>query len=240
MVRWELFAASALCAIAALAQPKPEGIGISTWVREDLFAGFMAGDLDRFEAGVKKVEAILQEKPDAQEARSWLASSQMYRAVRAHEAGDPQEFERWYRTSLETFAKAAERKDGAVFAITGGTFAVFADRLPAERREDAYRRIHENYSGLKAAQALVFDKLPPHFRGEVLGGLAQASARLGRPDEAKSWLQQMVETLKGTPYASRAAKWQENFALSKTTSLTCQTCHDAGRLEPALARMKAN
>lgn len=238
MVRWELFVIGVFCAGAAFAETKPDKLPVSTWVREDLFAGFLTGDMERFENGVKKVEAILASQPGAADARAWLGGAEMYRAARAYEAGKKDEFERWYKASLATFAEAAKTKNGAVFAITGGTFAVFADRLPPEHREDAYRRVHENYLALKAEQAPFFDKLPPHMRGEVLAGLAQASARLGREEEAQAWLKQVVETLPGTPYASRAKKWQENYQLSKTTSLTCQTCHDPGRLEPSLARMR--
>jgi hypothetical protein len=240
MVRWELFAISVLSATAAFAQPKPQNVPDSTWVREDLFAGFMADDMERFEAGVRKLEGLLAEQPGNSANQSWLASSQMYRAVRAYKSGDREQFDRWYKASTETFRKAAGSPNIGVFAITGGTFAVFADRLPAEYQEDAYRRVYENYTALKTEQAPMFDKMPPHMRGEVLAGLAQASARLGRAEEAQSWLAQIVETMPGTPYAARAKKWQADFQLSKTTSLTCQTCHDAGRLEPTLARIKAN
>jgi tetratricopeptide (TPR) repeat protein len=238
MVRWALFAISAFFAVAVSGQPKPEKLPISTWVREDLFAGFLVDDLERFESGVRKVEAALAEQPGSSAARSWLASSQMYRAVRAHKAGNREEFDRWFKTSLETFSRAAESPNIGVFAIRGGTFAVFADQLPAEHQIDAYRRVHESYSALKAEQAPFFDKLPVHMRGEVLAGLAQASARLGRNEEAESWLKQILETMPGTPYASRAKRWQEKPEVSKSTSLTCQTCHDPGRLEPTIARMK--
>jgi len=35
-------------ATAAQAEDRPAGVRISTWVREDIFAAFMGGDLTRF------------------------------------------------------------------------------------------------------------------------------------------------------------------------------------------------
>lgn len=238
MNRWARIAASA-CVISTAAvcwaQPKPENLPVSTWVREDVFAGILVGDMERFEAGVKKLETYLADHRDSGDALAWLAGTQLLRAVRAHEAGDRAAFQRHYDQAMATFARAAADKNQAVFAITGGSFTVMADRLPPELREAAYQRAYDNYVALKAAQAPYFDKLPVHMRGEVLAGLAQAADRIGKPDESKHYLAQLVAALPGTPYESRAKKWMERPEMAKTTSLTCQTCHDAGRLQAVLS-----
>ena len=42
-------------------QPK---LTVHTQVREDIFAGYMADDMDRFDIGVKKLDAMLRENPE--------------------------------------------------------------------------------------------------------------------------------------------------------------------------------
>ena len=41
----------------------PEGIRLSTWVREDIFAGFLVNDMARFEQGERKIEVVLKQNP---------------------------------------------------------------------------------------------------------------------------------------------------------------------------------
>ncbi len=63
-----------LCAPAAPAEPVPEGVTISKWVREDLFAGFLADSMDEFNRGVAKLDEILTGAPDNGTAVVWRAS----------------------------------------------------------------------------------------------------------------------------------------------------------------------
>ena len=65
---------------------------VHTQVREDIFAGYMADDMDRFEIGVKKLDAMLRENPENVNALSWAGSSELFRAIKAHEAGKQAEF----------------------------------------------------------------------------------------------------------------------------------------------------
>ena len=37
------------------AQERPAGMGLSTWVREVIFAGFLAGEMRQFEKGMKSL-----------------------------------------------------------------------------------------------------------------------------------------------------------------------------------------
>ena len=238
MKRWANLVVICLTSAAAWAQTKPENLSVSTWVREDVFAGVLVGDMDTFEKGVKKLDTHLAANPDSSEALAWMGLTRLVRAARANEAGDPATFKKNYDAANELFARAGLAKNEAVFAVTGGSFSVLAERLPVEVRRNAYERAYENYSALKALQAPYFDKLPTHMRGEVLAGLAQAAERIGKAEESKRYLAQIVETLPGTPYESRAKKWMDKPELSKTVSLTCQTCHDSGRLQTKLTASK--
>lgn len=232
-MRWETVILSAFFAILALAQQKPAKVALSTWLREDLFAGFMANDQSRFDNGVKKLDAYQEENPNSGEAMAWRGLVEMVRAVHAREAGNNSEYQRYYDRSVAVFERAGSTNGpdrGAVTAITGGTFIALADRMSEKDRHDAYERAYNNYTALKQGQAQYFDKLPVHMRGEVLAGLAQSAQRLGKTEESNGHLAAIASSLAGTPYATAARKWADNPKLANTTSIACQTCHDAGRL----------
>jgi len=227
-------AAAMLCAEA-----KPEGVTVSTWVREEIFSGWMTSDMARFEAGVAKLDAILAADPKAADAVAWRAGATMFRGVRALEAGDRAEFDRKYAETLAELkrarAMATPAQMTAVLAVTGGTLATFGDRMPAELRRAAWAQVREAYGELRGVQKAFFDRMPVHMRGEVLAGLAQAEQRLGESGPA---LAELIAALPDTVYGKRAKLWQEKPEVAAKTALACQTCHEAGRLEPALARMK--
>lgn len=226
------------------AQERPAGMGLSTWVREEIFAGFLAGEMPQFEKGMKKLSDVLAADPASPDALAWRGGGKLLLAVRAHEAGDAAGFQKHFADAQADFAKgaaeAARQPDflAAVHAICGGSYTVFSDRLPAGQRKFGWTQVRDSYLALRETQKAFFDKMPLHMRGEVLAGLAQASQRIGDAD-AQARLTDLIETLPGSVYATRARKWQEQPEVAARTALACQTCHDAGRLEPTLQRMAA-
>lgn len=164
----------------------------------------------------------------------------MHRAVLAHEAGNSGEFLKQLEAARAAFAEAARQpsgNDGAA-AITGGTYAVFADRLPEPHRATAWADAYSNYSILWKQQGAIVDKLPVHHRGELLGGLVQSAQRTGRTEEMAQHLDRMIALLQGTPYETTAQQWKANPASAATTRVTCQACHNPGRLSPTLASLQ--
>jgi len=123
-----------------------------------------------------------------------------------------------------------------VFAVRGGVFTLFSDRLPPELRQEGWRKVKDNYGALRQAQSRFFGRFPVHLRGEILSGLAQAAQRLGEEEESRTRLNEIVQSLANTPYAARAKRWQEAPETASKTSLTCQTCHEDGRLANVLAK----
>ena len=211
---------------------------IHTLVREDIFAGFMVDDMTRFERGEKNIELLLVQRPNQRgNLLSWKGGALLYRAVRAHENNRADEFKRYYQQALDTFAEAGKQTAGneGVPAVTGGSFAIFADRLPKEYRAAAWSTAYDNYLTLYKQQAGVLDRLPVHLRGEVLGGLAQAAQRTGRKEETAQYVDKILAVLGGTPYESVARKWKSNPESAAETSITCMTCHDGGRLAARMA-----
>lgn len=239
MRRFALFVLTSLC---LLAQPKPKDLNLSIWVREDIFAGFLEGNMARHAVGVKKLEAVLADNPKAADAIAWQGGSELLYAVRAHESGDNAGFVSHYQKANALFVRAAEllkeyrAYEQSVLAITGGSFAVFGDRLPAHLRTDAWRRVRENYTAIRAIQTPYWNKLPVHDRGEITAGLAQAAQRLGEEELAKRLTAQLVAELPDTPYAVFGKRWLDKPETMAKSKLTCSTCHEPGRLEATLSR----
>ena len=232
----------ALFVTVAMAQsPEPPlsdtRLTVHTLVREDVFAGFLTDDMERLARGEKNIETLLEKRPaEKSSLLAWKAGVATYRAVRAHEANRNDEFQREYRQALDLFSQARElgSNDPGVPAVTGGVYAVFADRLPKEHREAAWSTAYDAYQELWKAQGPFVDRLPTHLRGELLGGLAVSAMRTGRTEEAMRHLDKILAVLAGTPYEPVAKKWKANPKAAADTSITCMTCHDQGRLAARL------
>ena len=84
-------------------------LSVHTLVREDIFAGFMSDNQARFAKGEANIETLLKTRPD-QKANllAWKGGAQLYRAVRAHEAGNAAEFSRLYTDATDTFAASGK------------------------------------------------------------------------------------------------------------------------------------
>lgn len=206
---------------------------VHTLLREDIFAGFMADDMEHFSRGEKNIQLLLELRP-AQRANlmAWKGGASLYRAVRAYENKRTDEFQRYYREALDAFSEAAKPTSGndGVAAVTGGSYAVLGDRLPKEYRAHAWSQAYDSYKALYNLQAGIVDRLPVHLRGEVLAGLAQSAQRTGHAEESARLVDKMLAVMANTPYESMAKKWKANPAVAANTSLTCMNCHEGGRL----------
>ena len=230
-------------AIAQSTQPplSETRLTIHTLVREDLFAGFLADDLERFNRGEKSLAALLEKRPESKaELLAWSGGAAMYRAVKALEANKNEEFRKYYQTALDRIAEAQKLgpQNGGVAAVVGGTHVLFADRLPKEDQAAAWSRAYTSYQILWTQQAPAVDKLPLHLRGELLGGLAQSAQRTGRTEELAKYLDKIIEVAGDTPYGTVAKKWKSDPASAATSKITCMSCHDDGRLSAKMAALK--
>ncbi len=215
-------------------------LSIHTLVREDIFAGFLSDDMDRFTRGEKNIDLLMEKRPAAKaELLAWKGGATLYRAVRAYENNRKDEFQKHYQHALDLFSEARQldKHEGGVDAVMGGSYIVFADRLPKENRAAAWAQAYASYKELWKLQSAFVDKLPVHLRGELLGGLAQSAQRTGRSEEAGQYLDKILEVLRGTPYEPAAKELKKNPAAD--TSITCMTCHDGGRLNARLSALNA-
>lgn len=216
-------------------------IAVNTLLREDLFSGFLADDMEHFSRGEKNIDLLLEQRPaEKSTLLAWKALAKYFRAVKANEANRPEEFQQYYRQALDLLSQARELgpNNGAVAAISGGTAVVLADRLPKEYRAAAWSQAYDSYKLLWKYQGGGVGQLPVHLKGELLAGLAQSAQRTGQKEEAAQWVDKILEVLGGTPYESVAKKWKANPASSATSTITCLTCHDAGRLSARIADLE--
>src|SRR5262245_2213559 len=234
-----------LITAAVVDQPDPPlsetRLTIHTLIREDIFAGLLEHDLQRLERGEKNIQLLLKQRPEAKAPLlGWQASTLLYRATRAHENGQSDKYRELHQQSLALFEEA-NRLDGesvGVAAVTGGSFAILADRLPKADQADGWSRAYSAYQKLWKLQSPAVDKLPLHIRGELLAGLAQSAQRTGRSQEAAQFLEKIQALLPDTPYANAAQQWKENPESVTSTSIACRTCHEPGRLAARLAALK--
>jgi tetratricopeptide (TPR) repeat protein len=233
-----------LSAVTAAQGPEPPladtRLTVHTLVREDVFAGFLQNDLGRLARAEKNIELLLASRP-AERANllAWQGSTALTRAVLATEARQTEEFQRQYRRAIELFAEAARLgpDSAGVFAITGGSQTMLADRLPAPERAAGWEQAYSAYQQLWKMQGADIEKLPLHHKGEVLTGLAQAAQRTGRTSEVPAHLERILTVLHDTAYARRAQQWKDDASSRAQTKLTCQTCHAPGTLAARLAEV---
>ena len=221
--------------------PRDPAAAQRTLVREDIFAGILTNDLDRLSRREKSVELLLTERPKAKAPLlSCKGGIALYRSVVANEGKRDAEFELQYRQALELFSEAnrlADPGDLGVAAVSGAGLLLFGDRLPERYRAAAYAAAYDAYNALWKVQSGAVDKMPLHSKGELLAGLAQSAQRTGRAEESSRYLDQILASLPGTPYESRAKAWKARPEMAGRSSLNCQTCHEGGRLAARTAAL---
>jgi len=231
----------AVAGACLLLAERPAGISIYTWAREDLFAGPMGNDVDRFNAGMVKVDEALQQNPKDPNALALKGFGTAYRAFRAIDAGDRAAFDRQYDEAVRLLDEAAaiDPNGIGVNAVYGATMLYWYSKLPAEHRAHAATKGRASYMAIYKVQEQMADKMPMHIKGELFAGLAEAERRMGDTEKSKAWLQRIVDTMQGTPYARVAGQWLANpDRIPESNRVMCQTCHDPGRLDNVLAAKK--
>jgi tetratricopeptide (TPR) repeat protein len=224
-----VFVACGLFAAAAPQEQRPKGVPFYTWVREDLFAGWMADDMTRFERSMQKTQEYLKEDANNMDGVNWLGAGTVFRAVRAFEAGDEAKGDQLFRDAMAMMDKAAaaEPNNPGIRATAGGTLMFFAAKLPDRHYQNAVAKAREHYAILYKAQEPMLDKFPLHLKGEALAGVAETEFRAGNRDTAIAYLQKIVSGMPNTRYAQIADAWVKSpESVTKTDRLVCQSCHE--------------
>jgi tetratricopeptide (TPR) repeat protein len=228
----KIFLPLSLFVLLLPAQQKPDHIALGTWVREDLFAGMIADDKPRLELGLSKLELVLNADPNNASAIVWRGCGEFIQAVHAYEAGHNADFSREYADAQASFERAAllKPRSRGVYAVIAVTNASLAERLPGDLRQSAYERAYEAWRMDRQLAEPLFASLPEHSKGEMLAGLAHSAQHLGKVSESRGYLTEMIGQLPGTAFEARAKRWLEHPDLLAKSRLSCQSCHEPGRL----------
>ena len=82
-----------------------------------------------------------------------------------------------------------------------------------------------DYEKVLQIQESYFDTLGDHPRGELLFGLAEGSARLGRPDKTRAYFERLIKDAPTSGQTARAEGWLKTGTLPKIVGTGCIGCH---------------
>ena len=161
---------------------------VHTLLREDIFAGFLDNNMDRVAQAEQNIEMLLQQRPDERaNLLAWRAGAALQRAVaraRGRQGRGVREAlrDRARRTSPRP---RSSRRPATTASppIIGGTWR----SSPTACRRTSRRRVGAGLRLLLAAVEAAgrrIEKMPVHFKGEVLAGLTQSAQRTGRTEES--------------------------------------------------------
>ena len=224
---------------AAASFDKPDKLSIHTWVREDVFAGWIARDHAALTRGATKLERFLESKPGDENALAWKYLIAMYDMRRAQEAKDAA----GYDSAMAAAAKIrsaiwdARSPQAGAHIIVGSMLVSGAYWARETDKAWMYRDGRALLLKVPELQKGVFDTLPPHMRGELWSSIAFASDRLGDKAERDRHIELMLTQLKGSLYEKRAERWQKLPALTSEVDNMCISCHEPGRLKPTAVRL---
>ena len=195
-------------------------------VRADFFAG-AAGDDARLQKAIDFCEKTLAENPKHPEAMVWHGASILVRGGRAFQKGDG-------ATGMQLFGRGVQEMNDAV-ALAPDNPGVLIPRaavlieatknMPPDQAKPLLELAVGDYEKVLKIQEPVFPTLGDHAKGELLFGLAEASARLGRQDKARTYFERLIADAPTSGQAPRAKAWIETGSIPKANGLGCVGCH---------------
>jgi len=195
-------------------------------VRADFFAGY-AGDEARLQKAMALCESILAENPNHAEALVWHGSGLLFQAGRAFQAGDAQSGLQLFQAGLKqmTDAVSLAPNDVAVLIPRGAVLLAATARMDPVQARPLVELAVADYEKVLSIQAPYFDTLGDHPRGELLFGLAEGSARLGRLDKARMYFERLVQDVPKSGQSPRAQEWLTTGSIPKVAGIGCVGCH---------------
>jgi tetratricopeptide (TPR) repeat protein len=197
-------------------------------VRNDFFAGF-AGNHEALDRGMKLCEEELARNPANAAALVWHGAGVFFESKTYFQAGDRAKgIEFWQRGLGEMDKAVTMAPDDLGVRIPRGAVLLTASRvLPdAERARPLIEKGVGDFEHTLEIQKTYFDALGTHPRGELLIGLADGYARLGKDDQATAYFERIRAALPGSAYAASADKWLASKTLAPREA-GCLGCHVA-------------
>ena len=197
-------------------------------VRNDFFAGF-AGNQEALDRAMKLCEEELARNPANAAALVWHGAGMFFESRNYFRTGDQAKgMEFWQRGLGEMDNAVRMAPDELGVRIPRGAVLLTASRLlPSSAM--AHPLIEKgvgDFEHVLELQKAYFDTLGTHPRGELLMGLADGYARIGKDDQATTYFERIRAVLPGTPYAASAEKWLATKTLAPREA-GCMGCHVA-------------
>lgn len=195
-------------------------------VRADFFAG-AAGDAARLKQVIDLCERTLAENPKNAEAMVWHGASTLVRAGQAFQKGDTANGMQLFGRGVQEMGDAvAIAPDNPGVLIPRAAVLIEATRnMPPEQAKPLLELAVGDYEKVLKIQEPVFATLGDHAKGELLFGLADASARLGRQDKARAYFERVLDDAPTSGQAPRAKAWMETGSVPKVNGIGCVGCH---------------
>ena len=197
-------------------------------VRNDFFAGF-AGNQEALDRAMKLCEEELAKNPGDAAALVWHGSGVFFESRNYFRSGDRAKGVEFWERGLGEMDKAVKMgPDSLSVRIPRGAVLLTAARvLPdADRARPLVEKGVGDFEHALEIQKPYFDTLGTHQRGELLIGLADGYARLGKDDQAAAFFERIRTALPGTAYAASAEKWLATKTLAPREA-GCLGCHVA-------------
>ncbi|HTW63266.1 MAG TPA: hypothetical protein VME17_01565 [Bryobacteraceae bacterium] len=195
-------------------------------VRNYFFAG-LAGDSAALQKGMKICEDILASNPNQPEALVWHGTGLVAESRESFRKGDQKNGAAQWQRGMDEMdqAEALAPNDLGVRIVRGAVLLIASQYLPdPEAARPFIEKGLSDYEKAYSIQGPDLKHLGTHKAGELMIGIADANARLGRKDQAQQWFERIQEDLPGTPYAASAATWLETKTLAPRQA-GCLTCH---------------
>ena len=213
--------ASALFLFAA------EPVRFDDTVRNDFFSG-LRGNAEALSRGMKTAEAALAGNSKHAEALVWHGIGLFVASGQAFQRGDRETGMTMYTKAFAEMDRAVELEPGNIgVRIPRGSALMAAARSMSGNPMAAgfLDRALADYLSAYELQKGALDQMGTHPRGELLFGLADTYSRQGNAAKADEFFTLIATHLKDTPYAKRAAIWQETRQPLPPAQANCIGCH---------------
>jgi len=181
-------------------------------VRADFFAG-IAGDEARMQKALDTCEHALAENPKNPEALVWHGAILLAK----------RQFQPGMKEMNDAVALAPDNP--GVLIPRAAVLLEATRQMPEQVAHPLLESAVANYEHVLDVQTARWSTLGDHAKGELLFGLAEGSARLGRQDKARAYFERLISDAPQSGETPRAKTWLETGTVPKAEAGGCVGCH---------------
>lgn len=206
--------------------PAPAPERFDEQVRADFFDG-MRGDEAAMQRAMKLCEDTLAKNPKHAEAMVWHGAGIIGQSGALFRKGDQAHGIELYMKGLAEMdaAVALEPDNVGVRIPRGAVLLAMAPFVPEPEKTKLLERGISDYEKTYQLQKDYFPKLTLHAREQLLYGLTNGYANLGKAEEAKTYFERMQTEAAGSELLARAASRAKGEAVDGDAP--CEQCHRA-------------